>query len=101
MDLDDELARCGIEPPAPRRYRRDPWVHMRRDRPGVQLVRLIDVELEYQTFREIRPGECLMDGMTIAYPPKPGRTPEEWYALIAHFDELWHIEQEAALCTTA
>jgi len=98
----DDLACYGITP-APRSARvparLSPWAAMRAECPGARLVRFIDVELGTQEFKAIRPGENFIDGMTIAYPDQPGRTADEWAALIARFDDLWHVEQEGTQCT--
>jgi len=102
MDLSDELARCGIVPTQttrPPARRENPWAIVRREYPGERVVRFLDFITLEQSFRVIAPGENFFDGMTIGYPSVPNRSPEEWNAAVAEFNELFHMERAArAVC---
>ncbi len=86
-------------PPA-RKKRPSPWPAIRAEYPGARIVRFIDLVDGSQEFKPIATDDKLVDGMTIVHPswPERSRTEEEWNALIATFDERWHLEQEASQC---
>lgn len=102
MSAQRELADLGEAPLL------DPWTEERKRRPGMPLVRVIDLAKDVQAFLEPReflrmaPGERSFsllsepgEGLTwIGY--KPGQMPlsnEEYDALIREYDDVWRSQQ--------
>lgn len=70
------------------------WLSVRAARPGVRLVREINLDLEKQKFTEI-PETALnfLDGSTVMRPSIPGgRSAAQFDAIVAEYDRRWHTE---------